>query len=130
MTFKSVHINVSINCPADQVYEFILNPLNLPKWASGLSASIKNINGEWIAESPNGKVKVKFVEKNPFGVLDHWVTLPDGAEAYIPLRILSNNRGSELIFTLYQLPEMSDQFFAEDIETVKKDLWKLKTLLE
>ena len=130
MTFKSNHISVSINCPAGRVYEFISNPLNLPKWASGLSASIKNINGEWIAESPNGKVKVKFAEKNKFGILDHSVTLPSGVEVYIPLRVLSNNAGSELIFTLYQLPGMSDQFFAKDIETVKKDLWKLKTLLE
>jgi uncharacterized membrane protein len=32
MTFRSQHISVSINRPADQVYEFAANPENLPKW--------------------------------------------------------------------------------------------------
>jgi len=45
MTFKSRHVSVSINRPADQVYEFASNPENLPKWAAGLSGSIKNVNG-------------------------------------------------------------------------------------
>jgi uncharacterized membrane protein len=54
MTFKSLHISVSINRPADQVYEFTSNPGNLPKWATGLSGSIKNVDGVWIAESPMG----------------------------------------------------------------------------
>ena len=64
MTFMAKHISVSINRPATQVYEFASNPENLPKWAAGLSGSIKKVNEDWIAESPMGKVKVKFAEKN------------------------------------------------------------------
>ena len=130
MTFKSQHISVSINHPADQVYEFASNPENLPKWAAGLSGSIKNVNGDWIAESPMGRVKVEFADKNNFGVLDHDVTLPSGAKVYNPMRVFPNNDGSELIFTLYRRPDMSDQMFAGDAEAVKKDLEKLKALLE
>ncbi|MCE8427603.1 MAG: hypothetical protein J5U19_04320 [Candidatus Methanoperedens sp.] len=130
MTFKSVHISVSIDRPADTVYEFASNPENLPKWAAGLGESIKNVNGDWIAESPMGRIKVKFADKNKFGVLDHEVTLPSGAKFYNPMRVFPNNDGSELIFTLYMQPDMSDQMFAEDADAVTKDLRKLKTLLE
>jgi uncharacterized membrane protein len=130
MTFKSKHISVSINRPADHVYEFASNPGNLPKWAAGLGGSIKNVNGEWIAESPMGRVKVKFADKNKFGILDHDVNLPSGAKVYNPMRVFPNNDGSELIFTLYRLPDTSDQMFAQDEETVTRDLKKLKTLLE
>jgi hypothetical protein len=130
MTFKSVHISVSIDRPADQVYEFASNPENLPKWAAGLGGSIKNVDGDWIAESPMGRIKVKFADKNKFGVLDHDVTLPSGAKFYNPMRVFPNNDGSELIFTLYRQPDMSDQMFAEDADAVTKDLRKLKTLLE
>lgn len=130
MTFKSKNISVSINRSADQVYEFASNPENLPKWAAGLSGSIKNINGDWIAESPMGKVKVKFADKNKFGILDHDVTLPSGVKFYNPMRVFPNNDGSELIFTLYHRSEMSDQMFADDAKLVKKDLEKLKMLLE
>ena len=129
-TFKSQHICVSINCSADEVYEFASNPKNLPKWAAGLSGSIKNINGDWIAESPMGRIKVKFAGKNKFGILDHDVTLPSGEKVYNPMRVFPNNNGSELIFTLYQRLDMSDRMFAEDAKLVEKDLRKLKSLLE
>lgn len=130
MTFKSQHISVSINCPADQVYEFASNPENLSKWAAGISGSIKNVNGDWIAESPMGQIKIKFADKNKFGALDHDVILPSGEKFYNPLRVFSNDDGSELVFTLYRRPEMSDQMFADDAKIVKKDLEKLKSLLD
>src|SRR5919204_4707486 len=125
MIFKSQHISVSINRPADQVYEFASNPENWPKWASGLSSSIKKINGEWIAEAPMGRVRVKFTDKNKFGVLDHDVTLPSGAKVYNPVRVFPNNDGSEVVFTLFQRPDMSDQMFAADAQAVTRDLEKL-----
>ena len=130
MIFKSQHISVSINHPADLVYEFASNPVNLPKWAAGLSGSIKNVNGDWLAESPMGKVKIEFAGKNNSGVLDHNVTSPSGEKVYNPMRVFPNNDGSELIFTLYQRPGMTEQMFAEDAEAVAKDLERLKTLIE
>ena len=131
MTFTAKHISVSINRPAAQVYEFASNPENLPKWAAELSGSIKKVDEDWIAESPMGRVKVKFAEKNKFGVLDHDVTLPSGVKVYNPMRVYPNSDGSELVFTLYRRrPDMSDQEFAEDAKAVEKDLAKLKTLLE
>ncbi len=116
MTFKSVHISVSIDRPADTVYEFASNPENLPKWAAGLGDSIKNFDGDWIAESPIGKIKVKLADKNKFGVLDHDVTLPSGIKFYNPMRVFPNNDGSEIIFTLYQQRDVTDQSFSEDAE--------------
>jgi hypothetical protein len=77
-----------------------------------------------------GTVKVKFAEKNKFGVLDHDVTLPSGVKVYNPMRVLPNNDGSELVFMLYRRPDMSDQEFAADAKAVENDLAKLKTLLE
>jgi hypothetical protein len=131
MTFVAKHISVSINRSAAQVYEFASNPKNLPKWAAELSGSIKKVDEDWIAESPMGRVKVKFAEKNKFGVLDHDVTLPSGVKVYNPMRVYPNSDGSELVFTLYRRrPDMSDQEFAEDAKAVEKDLAKLKTCLE
>jgi hypothetical protein len=74
-----------------------------------------------------GRVKVKFAEKNKFGVLDHDVTLPSGVKVYNPVRVLPNNDGSELVFTLYRRPDVFDQEFAEDGKSVERDLAKLKT---
>jgi hypothetical protein len=75
-------------------------------------------------------VKVKFAEKNKFGVLDHDVTLPSGVKVYNPMRVFPNNHGSELVFTVYHRPDMPDQESAEDAKAVEKDLAKLRTWLE
>ncbi len=130
MTFKSRHVDISISRSADKVYDFVSNPQNLPLWAGGLSGSIKNVNGDWVAESPMGIVKIKFADKNRFGILDHDVTLPSGETFYNPMRVISNGDGSELVFTLYQRPGMSDRDFEKDEEQIKTDLKRLKTIIE
>jgi hypothetical protein len=131
MTFaRAQHVSVSIDRSRDQVYEFAANPENLPQWAAGLSGSIDHVNGEWIAESPMGRVKVQLTARNSFGILDHDVTLPSGVTVYNPMRVVANDDGSEVIFTVFQRPGMSDEAFAEDVKAVTRDLGRLKTLLE
>ena len=90
----------------------------------------KKVNDEWIAEAPMGRVKVNYAEKNKFGILDHDVTLSSGAKIFNPMRVFPNNDGSEVVFTLYRRPEMTDQNFVEDAESVARDLKKLAILLE
>lgn len=129
-TFEVKNISISISRLPNEVYEFVSNPINLPKWATGLSGSIKNVNGEWIAESPMGNVKIKFAETNKFGVADHDVTLASGVTFHNPMRVLSNKNGCEVIFTLFRQADMSEEKFTTDADWVKKDLEKLKAVLE
>lgn len=123
-------LSVSIECPPRQVYEFASNPENLPKWAAGLGKSVRKVNADWIVETPQGPMKVRFAEPNDFGVLDHYVTVAPGVEVYVPIRVLANGSGSEVIFTLFHLPDMSEEKFAEDARLVERDLKALKNILE
>jgi len=124
------HISVSINRPPNEVYALVSNPENLPKWATGLGGSIKNVHGEWIADAPMGQVKVKFADENQFGIVDHEIVLESGIKVYNPMRVIANGEGSEVFFTLIRQPEMSDEKFAQDAKWVEKDLGILKGLLE
>jgi hypothetical protein len=63
-------------------------------------------------------------------VLDHLVTMPSGVEVYIPMRVVANGEGSEVIFTLFQTPGMTDEILERDIRWVTGDLATLKDLLE
>jgi len=130
MTFKPLHVSVSIDRPAEEVYEFVSNPENLPQWASGLGDSITFVDGAWIAASPVGDIKVEFAEKNSFGVLDHFITLPSGERFYNPMRVFPNDEGSELIFTLFHRPGMSAELLAEDAKAIQADLETVKRLME
>jgi hypothetical protein len=124
------HISVSINRAPDQVYEFIISPQNLPKWATGLGDSIRNIDGQWVADSPMGKIKIRFAPRNALGVADHDVILESGLNIHNAMRVVPNGGGSEVIFTLLRQPDVSDEKFAEDARWVEKDLRILKELLE
>ena len=75
-------------------------------------------------------MKIRFVEKNDLGVLDHYVSPTPGVEVFVPMRVIANGSGSELIFTLFRSPHMSDEKFAEDIGWVQRDIQILKQILE
>jgi hypothetical protein len=128
--FASRTLSISIGRKPSQVYEFVSNPENLHKWAKGLGKSIKKQGADWTIDTPQGQMKVRFADKNDFGVLDHYVTTASGVEIYVPMRVLSNSNGSEIIFTLYRSPDMPDEMFAKDLKLVGEDLRTLKELLE
>ena len=129
-THQVRHVSVSINRPPEEVYVFVSDPENLPKWATGLGGSIRKVQGEWIADSPMGKIRITFAEKNTFGILDHEVVLGSGVKIDNPMRVIANGEGSEIFFTLIRRPDISDEKFAEDALWVEKDLKILKGLLE
>src|SRR5882724_7166277 len=51
-------------------------------------------------------------------------------DLYIPMRVLSNASGFELVFTLFRLPGMTDEKFSADAEWVMRDLAAAKRVLE
>jgi hypothetical protein len=98
--------------PAD-VYAFASDPRDLLRWAAGLARPEVWPDGdEWIADAPFGRVRVRFAPPNPFGVIDHDVTLESGVSVHNPMRVLPRGDGSEFVFTLFRRPGM----WGEDLE--------------
>jgi hypothetical protein len=128
--FASRTLSVTIGRQPSQVYEFVSNPENISKWAEGLGKSVRKQGADWTVDTPQGPIKIRFAKKNDFGVADHYVTTASRVEIYVPMRVLSNGTGSEVIFTLFRLPDMSDEKYAEDMKFVERDLRTLKDLLE
>jgi hypothetical protein len=128
--FETRPITVSIARPAAEVYAFAHPPEAFPKWASGLGAGLTREGDRWIAHGPDGDVQVRFSPQNAYGVLDHWVTLPNGTEISIPLRVVANGDGAEVTLTLFRVPGMDDATFQRDQAMVTRDLATLKRLLE
>ena len=53
------HLSVSIARNAELVYEFLSDPANFPKWASGLG-TLSRVDGLWVAQTPDGPMQVRF----------------------------------------------------------------------
>ncbi|HVK95364.1 MAG TPA: SRPBCC family protein [Noviherbaspirillum sp.] len=123
-------ISVSIACPPARVYDFIRDARTLPRWATAFCKSVVPDGGNWIVFTLQGPLGLRFVEPNAFGVLDHYIRLTPDFELYVPLRVVPNYAGSEVIFTLFRLPDIADEQFAADAALVQDDLNNLKRLLE
>ena len=119
-----------IDVPAEVVYAFVRQMEKLPLWASGLARGIEQRNGAWFADSPMGEVQVAMAPVNPFGVLDHDVTLPDGTTVHNALRVTPRGNGSLLSFVVLRAPGASQENFDADVAHVRADLLALKQLLE
>ena len=130
MSTQTQHLSTYIDRSATAVYEYASDPANLPEWAAGLSGSIELVGGEWIAESPMGRITIEMAEPNNFGVIDHWVTLPSGERVYNPMRVVAHGEGCEVVFHLRRQPGTTDDAFEADAILISSDLATLKAILE
>ena len=126
VTSESRHLSTHIDRSAQDVYDYASDPSHLPEWAPGLGSSIELIDGQWIMESPMGRIVVAFAPRNEFGVLDHHVTLASGETFYNPMRVTTDGAGCEIVFSLRRQAAMSDEDFERDANAVLSDLVRLK----
>src|SRR5690606_27179410 len=99
------HLSIFIARPPEEVYAFASDPRNLPRWAAGLAQSeLIQEGGDWVAEAPLGRVRIRFAPPNSFGVMDHDVELDSGLSVHNPMRVLSRGNGSEFLFSLFRQP--------------------------
>ena len=63
-------------------------------------------------------------------MLDHVVTLGSGEEVRVPMRVVPNGDGSEVLLTVFRSPRSTDEEFAADAGQVERDLATLKHVLE
>jgi len=123
--------NVSIAHEWRALYERIWRPEFFPNWASGLAQSnLRCEQNVWLADGPEGSIRIRFTPHNAFGVMDHWVEIGTGSEVHVPLRVVENGDGAEVMLTLFRQPEMDDEKFAADVRWVNRDLKALKALIQ
>ncbi len=131
VAYKEVrYLTVSIEREPDMVYAFASDPENLPKWAAGLGLGVRRAGEHWVVITQDGSVGLRFTPHNPYGVLDHTVILRDGTEVYVPMRVMPNGKGSEVMLGLFRPSDMDDATFARDARLMQNDLQALKGLME
>ena len=102
-TYPVKNISVSINKPAHEVYQFASNPENFPKWVAFIR-SVSRQGDLWIGKTDQGDIRIKWPSPNEFGIIDHQVTFANGETVNNPMRIITNNKGCEFVFTLFRMP--------------------------
>ncbi|MGW6130848.1 SRPBCC family protein [Cellulomonas sp. NPDC055163] len=127
---ESRHLSVHIDRSVPDVYAFVADPANLPRWAPGLGGDVVEEDGQWFVETPGGRAQITFTPRNGLGVLDHDVVTPTGETVHVPLRAVADGDGTEVVFTVRRSPGMSDGDLDRDVAAVRADLDLLKRVLE
>ena len=130
LLLKSKTVSISINCKPEKIYKFASDLRNFPEWAKTFCRAVKKSKGKWIVETPQGPVVIRLAKKNGFGILDHYISPSAGVEVFVPVRVVPNASGSEVIFTVFQQANMTNESFKNDIALVEKDLKRLKRVME
>lgn len=123
------HVTIAISRPPDVVAAFLRDPANLPAWADGLG-SVEQRDGRWVVVGPTGTAGLRFVAANDHGVVDHWVWPDAGDEVHVPVRVLANDDGAQVTFTVFGRPNGSPGDLAQDRDAVAADLERLRRTLE
>jgi uncharacterized protein YndB with AHSA1/START domain len=127
---ESRTVSISIRRRPEEVYEYLADPANFPKWSIFIKG-IKKEGSEWLATTPESTVRIRFTPRNEFRILDHYVTVSSQIQVYVPMRVLADpENDSEVVFTVFRLPGMSDEQYKDDIGMVLTDLAGLKRVLE
>ncbi len=123
-------VTALVAVPVQTVYEFARQVEHMPRWASGLASGVQRRGEKWFATSPMGEVEVAMTAANPFGVLDHEVTLPDGTSVLNAFRATPVGSETMLTFVVVRAPGTTWEAFDADVAHVQRDLEALTRLLE
>jgi len=127
---RAAVVHTSILASPKSVIAFLTDMQNWKTWAPWVRSVTRVSGGAWSLETKDGAMKVRFVEPNSFGVLDHQVTVASGITVLNAMRVVPNGSGSELVMVVVQSPEMSPEQFDQDVQAVTDDFARLKLAAE
>ncbi|MGH7709892.1 MAG: SRPBCC family protein [Gemmatimonadaceae bacterium] len=126
---------VTIEAPVDQVFDFIADPANLPRWAVGFCRAIHRDDdkpvdsGRWIVSTARGDVPIRYVTDRTLGVIDFYLSPAPGIDAIAFSRVVPNGDGAEYVFTQFRAPGMSDELFEGQVRALMEELQVLRSLM-
>ena len=121
---KSHTISIFIDRKPDQVFDLLLD------WPSRISENAKKQDdGWWSFETTRGPAKLRFKENKEFGILDHQF-VDEEATWDVPMRVVPNDQGSELMITLFQSPSFSDELFSQRMDEMQQVMEAIKATME
>lgn len=125
--------SIEIKQAPKQVFEYVANPCNLPKWTDAFSSAD---SATAIMRTPNGELAIKLRtdvnEKSR--TIDWHMTMPDKSLGRAFSRVTEGRDGSSVYsFVLMSPPvplEMLEGALQTQVQTLRRELSKLKTILE
>jgi len=121
---RSRTISIIVKKKTGEVFDAILQVP--PKM---MSDAKMNDDGWWLFTGPHGKSQLKFHENKSLGILDHQY-IDEGSSWNVPMRVVSSGDFSEVMMTLNQPDELTDEQFEQRVSKVGEMIVTMKNIIE
>lgn len=122
--------SITIGRKPEEVFDFLADINNWTQF-SLFAKKVEYLGDErWLVHSPQGEVVVTTMFDRQRGLLDHYAEPSPGMKILFPYRVVPNEDQSELMFTLFQPPGLSDEHFVEQRKWVFEDFKRIKNIIE
>jgi len=130
-TFETATVAVTIDAPLETVSADLADPSSHLEWATEFFSGTAEDKGDgtWLMNVPRmgGSASLRIGGDTTQGVIDMYLA-PEGAPfgPPLPIRVIPNGDGSDVLFTLARFPGQSDQDWTEGLQSMKRELQSLK----
>ena len=122
---------VVVSAPKAQLYSYLANIENLPRWATEFAQSLKQVDGKHKVVTPMGELFIEIRADEKTGVIDMLAGPTESQMGALPTRVVEISEDtSAFIFTLFQTPDLSDEVFEGQFASVNRELANVKRHFE
>jgi len=120
--------SISIAAPPETVLELLSDARRLPDWAPAFALAVEPAGQDWLIDSGAGQLRVRLRASVEHGTVD--LLRPNDPSRGARMRVLSNENGSEFLFTLIFPAGADDKSVAQQMATVEAELRTVRDLCE
>lgn len=128
--YYAITKSISIEAPYEQVFSFLINPMNWPRWAVVSVLSVApGMDDGWRIETPFGVMDVWLKVHSASGVIDHDIKIDDTIWS-IRARVVPNGKRSEFTLTFLKPSSFTPALFEHHLSDFDNELERLKRMME
>ena len=134
-TLTTATVRITIDAPLEQVAADLADPSRQTSWATEFFAGPAQPadDGSWIVAVPRmgGDARLKVEADIPSGHIDMYLAplgVPYGPP--LPIRIVPNGDGCDVLFTLARFPDQDDHAWQSGLDSMQRELENLRAMYQ
>jgi hypothetical protein len=120
--------SISIAAPPETALELLSDAKRLPDWAPAFARAVEPAGPDWLIDSGGSQLRIHVRVSLEYGTVD--LLRPEDPRRGARMRVLNNEDGSVLLFTLVFPIGVDDEAIARQMATVEAELRTVRDLCE
>ena len=115
-------VTAVLDAPKEQVFDYLSQIVNLPKWASEFARELKYEDGKAKVVNGPGEFYVSIDADRDTGVIDMYAGPTESELSLFPTRVVALPAGgSAFSFTMFQEAEQPDELFESQYQSLLRE---------